>query len=160
MEAEEESVAVGVGGGRPRQGRLRGPAAGGGAPAAGGRGPPPGRAEVMKQILRALAFMHGERIMHKDLKPQNVMLVGDAPASAGCSVKVIDFGLAELFGGDRTVSSSFGGAPPSRAPARVSRAPAPALRVPVLSAPARCALRARVLPALAAWLLARRPLAL
>jgi len=65
--------------------------------------------DVMKQILRALAFMHGERCVHKDLKPQNIMLVGDASAPAGCSVKLIDFGLAELFEWDQTVSSSLGG---------------------------------------------------
>lgn len=49
--------------------------------------------DVMKQLLRALAFMHGERFIHKDLKPQNIMLC----ESESSSIKVIDFGLAELF---------------------------------------------------------------
>mmetsp|Transcript_27579 Transcript_27579/g.87202 ORF Transcript_27579/g.87202 Transcript_27579/m.87202 type:complete len:574 (+) Transcript_27579:1-1722(+) len=61
--------------------------------------------DVMKQTLRALAFMHSERFMHKDLKPQNIMLC-DKESS---SVKVIDFGLAELFEADQTVSENFGG---------------------------------------------------
>eukprot|EP00933_Yihiella_yeosuensis_P071088 TRINITY_DN79288_c0_g1_i1.p1 TRINITY_DN79288_c0_g1~~TRINITY_DN79288_c0_g1_i1.p1 ORF type:complete len:585 (-),score=122.13 TRINITY_DN79288_c0_g1_i1:64-1764(-) len=61
--------------------------------------------DVMKQTLRALAFMHGEKFMHKDLKPQNIMLV-DKESS---SIKVIDFGLAELFQKDQKVSETFGG---------------------------------------------------
>eukprot|EP00931_Biecheleriopsis_adriatica_P114956 TRINITY_DN90820_c0_g1_i1.p1 TRINITY_DN90820_c0_g1~~TRINITY_DN90820_c0_g1_i1.p1 ORF type:complete len:757 (-),score=158.99 TRINITY_DN90820_c0_g1_i1:41-2065(-) len=61
--------------------------------------------DVMKQTLRALAFMHGHRFMHKDLKPQNIMLV-DRESS---SIKVIDFGLAELFTPDQKHSEAFGG---------------------------------------------------
>lgn len=49
--------------------------------------------------------MHGNRYMHKDLKPQNIMLV----EKGGSSVKVIDFGLAELFQGDQESSDAFGG---------------------------------------------------
>mmetsp|Transcript_134892 Transcript_134892/g.269154 ORF Transcript_134892/g.269154 Transcript_134892/m.269154 type:complete len:758 (-) Transcript_134892:108-2381(-) len=62
--------------------------------------------DVMKQMLRALAFMHGEKFMHKDLKPQNIMLA-DKDSS---SIKVIDFGLAELFEADKKpASDQFGG---------------------------------------------------
>jgi len=62
--------------------------------------------DVMKQMLRALAFMHGEKFMHKDLKPQNIMLA-DQDSS---SIKVIDFGLAELFEADKKpASDQFGG---------------------------------------------------
>eukprot|EP00928_Gymnodinium_smaydae_P004025 TRINITY_DN11411_c0_g7_i1.p1 TRINITY_DN11411_c0_g7~~TRINITY_DN11411_c0_g7_i1.p1 ORF type:complete len:745 (+),score=202.17 TRINITY_DN11411_c0_g7_i1:107-2341(+) len=61
--------------------------------------------DVMKQTLRALAFMHTERYMHKDLKPQNIMMV-DKDSS---SIKVIDFGLAELFKKDQKVSRNVGG---------------------------------------------------
>lgn len=48
---------------------------------------------VMKQTLRALAFMHSQNVVHKDLKPQNVMLVD----KVSDSIKVIDFGLAEIL---------------------------------------------------------------
>lgn len=61
--------------------------------------------DVMKQTLRALAFMHSQPIMHKDLKPQNIMLV----EKTSSSIKVIDFGLAELFEKDQKVSKEFGG---------------------------------------------------
>jgi len=66
--------------------------------------------DVIKQTLRALAFMHSERFLHKDLKPQNIMLVHkpiDGATSA--SIKVIDFGLAELFKKDQKHSDQFGG---------------------------------------------------
>ena len=61
--------------------------------------------DVMKQTLRALAFMHSHNFMHKDLKPQNIMLVSKDSAS----IKVIDFGLAELFEPDQKHSDAFGG---------------------------------------------------
>lgn len=61
--------------------------------------------DVMKQTLRALAFMHKMRFMHKDLKPQNIMLVDKGSSS----VKIIDFGLAELFNPNQEFSSAVGG---------------------------------------------------
>ncbi|CAJ1454026.1 unnamed protein product, partial [Effrenium voratum] len=61
--------------------------------------------DVMKQTLRALAFMHSHKFMHKDLKPQNIMLV----SKDSSSIKVIDFGLAELFTPDQKHSDAFGG---------------------------------------------------
>eukprot|EP00929_Paragymnodinium_shiwhaense_P013771 TRINITY_DN12161_c0_g1_i3.p1 TRINITY_DN12161_c0_g1~~TRINITY_DN12161_c0_g1_i3.p1 ORF type:complete len:744 (+),score=153.78 TRINITY_DN12161_c0_g1_i3:51-2282(+) len=61
--------------------------------------------DVMKQIMRALAFMHSERFMHKDLKPENVMMVDKTTSS----IKVIDFGLAELFNKDQKLSTAAGG---------------------------------------------------
>merc|ERR1719235_2224965 len=59
----------------------------------------------MKQTLRALAFMHGERFLHKDLKPQNIMMISDDSNS----IKVIDFGLTELFEAHQKTSEVFGG---------------------------------------------------
>mmetsp|Transcript_24140 Transcript_24140/g.71850 ORF Transcript_24140/g.71850 Transcript_24140/m.71850 type:complete len:861 (+) Transcript_24140:54-2636(+) len=61
--------------------------------------------DVMKQTLRALAFMHFRSFMHKDLKPQNIMLVD----REGSFVKVIDFGLAELFHPTQQYATFTGG---------------------------------------------------
>ncbi|CAK9098317.1 unnamed protein product [Durusdinium trenchii] len=61
--------------------------------------------DVMKQTLRALAFMHKKPFLHKDLKPQNIMLV-DQDSS---SIKVIDFGLAELFNPQQKFANFIGG---------------------------------------------------
>jgi len=59
---------------------------------------------VMKQTLKAVAFMHGARFMHKDLKPQNIMMVDEASST----IKVIDFGISELFE-PGAKSEEFGG---------------------------------------------------
>lgn len=61
--------------------------------------------DVMKQTLRALAFMHSMRFLHKDLKPQNIMLVDKVSSS----IKVIDFGLAELFSPKQEYVTNSGG---------------------------------------------------
>merc|ERR1712190_65953 len=61
--------------------------------------------DVMKQSLRALAFMHKKRYMHKDLKPQNIMLTDKDPQNP--SIKVIDFGLAELFKAEQDTSAEI-----------------------------------------------------
>jgi len=61
--------------------------------------------DVMKQTLRAVAFMHTKPFLHKDLKPQNIMLVDTECAS----IKVIDFGLAELFNKGQEYAAFVGG---------------------------------------------------
>ena len=48
--------------------------------------------EAAAQILEGLAHAHGKRVVHRDVKPANVMLdEGDA-----ISVRLLDFGLAHL----------------------------------------------------------------
>jgi tetratricopeptide (TPR) repeat protein len=53
-----------------------------------GKLPPEQAAKVMLQICRALEAAHSEGVIHRDLKPQNVML------DAGGRVYVMDFGIA------------------------------------------------------------------
>mmetsp|Transcript_30825 Transcript_30825/g.54086 ORF Transcript_30825/g.54086 Transcript_30825/m.54086 type:complete len:405 (-) Transcript_30825:361-1575(-) len=43
---------------------------------------------ILYQIIKALKFLHSGELIHRDLKPNNVLL------NADCSCKVIDFGLA------------------------------------------------------------------
>ncbi|MCK6579512.1 MAG: DUF2791 family P-loop domain-containing protein [Anaerolineae bacterium] len=49
--------------------------------------PEQAKVELVVQVLRALAYLHRRGVIHRDLKPDNVLVIGD-------QVKVLDFGLA------------------------------------------------------------------
>jgi len=46
---------------------------------------------VVRQLCAALAAAHAVGIVHRDMKPDNVFLIGDGP-----TVKLLDFGIARL----------------------------------------------------------------
>jgi len=50
-------------------------------------------ARLMRQMLQGLAFLHARNIMHRDVKPQNALLVGQV-SSEHVNVKLGDFGIA------------------------------------------------------------------
>ena len=52
---------------------------------------------VIRQVLSALDKAHRHGIVHRDIKPDNIFLVGDAKARADL-VKLLDFGVAKVFG--------------------------------------------------------------
>eukprot|EP00929_Paragymnodinium_shiwhaense_P062525 TRINITY_DN31208_c0_g1_i4.p1 TRINITY_DN31208_c0_g1~~TRINITY_DN31208_c0_g1_i4.p1 ORF type:complete len:311 (-),score=86.23 TRINITY_DN31208_c0_g1_i4:31-963(-) len=47
--------------------------------------------DFCRQLLNGLDFCHSSRIMHRDLKPQNLLISG------GRTLKIADFGLARAF---------------------------------------------------------------
>jgi serine/threonine protein kinase len=46
----------------------------------------------MHQILNGIAFLHSKRVLHRDLKPQNILV------NHRGEVKLADFGLSRLYG--------------------------------------------------------------
>ena len=57
---------------------------------------------IVWQALKALKFMHSAELLHRDMKPSNLLLNGD------CLMKVADFGLARSMRdlGDRSQESA------------------------------------------------------
>jgi cyclin-dependent kinase len=55
--------------------------------------PPEQCQSLLYQILQSLIFLHSNRIFHRDLKPQNLLISSD-----GKIIKLADFGLARAFG--------------------------------------------------------------
>lgn len=52
--------------------------------------------EVARQSLRALGYLHRQKIVHRDVSPDNLMLTRDVDGHA--QVKLIDLGIAKAFG--------------------------------------------------------------
>ena len=58
-----------------------------------GRMSVPETVHVLRQVCAVLAAVHARGVIHRDLKPTNLFLVGDPQRS---TVKLIDFGIAKL----------------------------------------------------------------
>jgi eukaryotic-like serine/threonine-protein kinase len=78
--------------------------------------PWPEAARIGAQVAAALSVAHGLGIVHRDIKPGNVML------TAG-GAKVLDFGIAALAGGSETDGGRIVGTPAYAAPERLRGAP-------------------------------------
>lgn len=67
-------------------------------------------AELMAQILQAVAAAHMEGVIHRDLKPGNVLMDVDG------TPRVMDFGIARRVEGGRAATGAFSGTPAYMAP--------------------------------------------
>jgi eukaryotic-like serine/threonine-protein kinase len=81
---------------------------------------------IVRGAASGLAHAHQNGVVHRDLKPQNIMLAGGKRDSA--AVRVVDFGLARVSlteGGEATdsVSASIEGTPAYMAPEQIEPKP-------------------------------------
>lgn len=58
--------------------------------------PEPVAVRFGKQIADALAAAHAKKIIHRDVKPENIMIVRDDAVFGGERAKVLDFGIAAV----------------------------------------------------------------
>lgn len=74
--------------------------------------------EVMVQCARALAAAQAKGIVHRDIKPRNIMFDEEG------RIKIVDFGLALMSGkGDQTHSEQFMGTPQFASPEQAKAMP-------------------------------------
>mmetsp|Transcript_39975 Transcript_39975/g.39560 ORF Transcript_39975/g.39560 Transcript_39975/m.39560 type:complete len:90 (+) Transcript_39975:198-467(+) len=62
-------------------------------------------AKLAKTLIKALIHCHSEKIVHRDLKLENIMFA-DEDESDFSNVKIIDFGLAAKFQGIHSTKMS------------------------------------------------------
>ena len=67
-------------------------------------------ASIISSILRALQYSHDQNIVHRDIKPGNVMFTAEG------TVKLTDFGIARIENSDVTVVGTIMGTPAYMSP--------------------------------------------
>jgi eukaryotic-like serine/threonine-protein kinase len=79
--------------------------------------------EVTRQILRALGFAHRRGIVHRDIKPHNVLLAQDGPGEGEPRFKVTDFGISRTTASQMTEAGSIVGTAQYLSPEQARGAP-------------------------------------
>lgn len=72
---------------------------------------------IAVQLVRALHYLHSQRVIHRDMKPQNVLI------GANSRVMLCDFGFARAMSQQTTVVASIKGTPLYMAPELVQERP-------------------------------------
>jgi len=77
-------------------------------------------ARIMAEVLDGLAAAHEAGVIHRDLSPENIMLVGE-PTEQAAPLKILDFGIARAVGAGLESGTGTGlGKPRYMAPEQVT----------------------------------------
>lgn len=71
---------------------------------------------LVEQVARALTEAHARGVVHRDIKPDNILLVEDADRERTFTVKLIDFGLADPESTRRDKPGEIAGTPQYMSP--------------------------------------------
>ena len=53
-------------------------------------------AGIVRKVTSALVYMHSKNVIHRDMKPENLLLAHKPRSSHDIEVKIIDFGLSKV----------------------------------------------------------------
>jgi calcium-dependent protein kinase len=62
-------------------------------------------ARIVSSILSAVGYMHSRKVVHRDLKYENILFVNDSPMA---EIKLIDFGLSKKYASDKELTEGVG----------------------------------------------------
>ena len=66
--------------------------------------PEPEAANLFAQILLSMEYLHGRNIVHRDVKPENILYLSEGSSS----IKLIDFGYAGVWAEDKQLTGLCG----------------------------------------------------
>lgn len=70
---------------------------------------------IFGQLVMGLAYLHHNHVVHRDIKPDNALFMADKE-----TVKIVDFGISEMFQKDDDIVEKSVGSPAFMAPELVS----------------------------------------
>lgn len=78
--------------------------------------PPAAAVGIMRRVLEALAYAHEQHVVHRDVKPDNILLSDSWGDLTATDVQLSDFGIARIVGDGDSSSTAGIGTPAYMAP--------------------------------------------